>query len=149
MTWEYYFGVDPLNLLSNGAQKIIRESGRKPTHQEMKAVFNMTPQQRVRLSMRVEKNPGDSLLYYIEDLDKIPATVPVARDNKIKAEVQQHAQAIDEMFGFDFETHLRGFAGPSGAVKTCDYQEVLDSWSEAVAAWEMFRNKTNKISERR
>ena len=149
MAWEKHFGINPLTLLTNGAQFVIERSGEKPPHRDLKAIYEMTPQKRARLSERIERDTGDSVRYCIEDIESIPKTVPTARNGELKSEAESHAEEIDKAFAFDLPKHLKGFAGPNGAISTSDYQEVLDVWKEAIVAWEMFRNKTNNLAKRR
>ena len=141
--------IDPLSLLSKGAKAIV-DSGRCDcAYRDLKEIFEMNEFKRAALSERIERNTGDSMRYCIEDIKEVPVTTPVARNNAIKELAESHASKIDSAFTFPMDHHLKEFAEPHGATKDVEYQEVLDAWTEARSAWEIFRSRTVKFSERR
>lgn len=146
--YAHQLGVDPVALLSEGAQYVI-ESGRcRITLKDAKAIVKMGPKQRERLSDRVELDTGADMSLCIQEASyDVPKATEAKYNGRAREDADQAAAAIDRIYFEPFEFLIDRFCGPHGAMLSEDRREAIECWDEAKKAWKRLRDQSRKYSD--
>jgi len=145
--YAHFFGIDPVSLLSPGAQYIVDSGHCRVTYKDAEAIVKMHPEKRRRLSERVELDSGDPMIRCIEDVSRdVPTSTPAKNNGKLRESADDAAKKIDNLFNEPFNAWVEAFANPHGALKSDEYVEAVQCWDEAKKAWRRLRDTSRKFS---
>lgn len=145
--FAHHLGVDPVALLSQGAQYVIDGGKCILTYEDAKKIVKMAPRLRAILSERIELDTGDTMTTCIEDISKdIPKATQAKYSGEAREVADKAAAEIDRIYYQPFEFLVDKYCLPHGAMKSEERMEAIACWDEAKKAWKRLRDLSRKYS---